>query len=113
MTRTIEISDETFEKIKSQLTEDERKDINELDDMVGEKWFFRTVTYHLVGKITKRVGSFFYLKDASWVADSGRFMNAIKEGKLNEIESVGDAMINIPSITDMFPWRHALPKEQK
>lgn len=71
------------------------------------------IHYHLVGKIVKRIGKFLELKDASWIADSGRFMNAIKEGKLNEVEPVGQAFVNLESVTDMFPWKHALPKEQK
>ena len=41
------------------------------------------------------------------------FMNAIKEGKLNEVEPVGDAFLNLDSVTDAFPWVHPLPKEQK
>ena len=113
MTRTIEVSDETFEKIKGELKEEEKMDISEYEDFVGQKLYIRTVTYHLVGKVEKLIGKFFQLKDASWVADSGRFMNAIKEGKLNEVEPVGMAFVNIESVTDFFPWKHELPKEQK
>lgn len=109
---TIEISDETFEKLKDQLLAD-GFDFATLDDLIGKKWFIRTVTYHLVGLVTKRVGPFLVLKDASWVADSGRFMQAIKDGTLNEVEPVGDALVNVSAIVDAFPWKHALPKEQK
>jgi hypothetical protein len=111
--RTIEISEETYERIKDQIGEDSFKEISAIDDLIGEKWFVRTITYHLVGKITKRIGHFIEMKDASWVADSGRFMNAIKEGTLSEVEPVGRAFVNMDSITDMFPWKHDLPKEQK
>ena len=110
---TISVSEETYEKIKDQLKVDEAIDLDDLDDLVGKKWFFRTVTYHLVGKVEKRMGNFLVLKDASWVADSGRFMNAIKEGKLNEVEPVGQALVNLSSVTDAFPWRHKLPDKQK
>jgi hypothetical protein len=79
----------------------------------GRSYFIRTVTYHLVGEVAKIEGNFLLLKDASWVADSGRFMNAIKGGELNEVEPVGDAIVNMDSITDAFPWVHALPTEQK
>ena len=110
---TIQISEETYNKIKDQLLEEEKYEINSFEELVGQKVFIRTVTYHLVGKIEKMLGHFFQLKDASWVADSGRFMNAIKEGKLDEVEPVGDAFVNINSITDMFPWKHKLPNQQK
>ncbi len=108
----IEVSDETYEKIKDQLDQDDlRMDV--LDDLVGQKWFFRTVTYHLVGRVKKRMGNFLVLEGAAWVADSGRFMQAIKDGKLSEVEPVGDALVNLSAVTDAFPWRHKLPTEQK
>ena len=113
MTRTIEVSEETYEMIKDQLSKDEVVNITCYDDMIGSCWFLRAVTYHLVGKVVGRMGSFLKLTDASWVADSGRFMQAIKRGKLKEVEPVGIAFINMNTVTDFFPWKHALPKEQK
>lgn len=80
---------------------------------VGKSYFIRTVTYHLVGKVTGLQGDFLILSDASWVADSGRFMQAIEDGTLEEVEPVGTAFVNIASITDAFPWKHKLPTEQK
>lgn len=109
---TIDISEETYKKIKDQLNEND-KEINFYQDLIGGKYFFRTVTYHLVGEVKKIVGRFAYLKNASWVADSGRFMNAIKEGTLSEVEPVGDAFINIDTVVDFFPWKHSLKLEQK
>lgn len=111
--KTIEVSEETYEKIRDQLSEEEQKELTTYDDMIGQKYFFRTVTYHLVGKVQSQVGKFLRLIDASWVAESGRFMQAIKEGKLNEVEPVGVTYINLDSVTDFFPWKHSLPKEQK
>jgi hypothetical protein len=113
MTKTLEVSDETYERIKTQLLEDEKVDISNYDEMVGHSFFFRTVTYHLVGKITKRVGKFFQLEQASWIADSGRFMDFIKSGKVNEVEPVGTCFVNLEAVTDMFPWKHKLFTEQK
>lgn len=113
MTKTIEVSDETYERIKDQLTGDEMTDISDLDDFIGKKLFIRTVTYHLTGEVVKRIRNFIQLKKAAWIADSGRFMDAIKNGELNEVEPVGEAWVNLNSITDMFPWKHKLPEEQK
>ena len=111
--KTINVSEETYEKIKAQLSEDERVDYNGLEDLVGKKWFFRAVTYHLVGKVDKVCGNIVELSGASWVADSGRFTQAIRDGELDEVEPVGAAFLNIQTVTDFFPWNHALPKEQK
>jgi len=86
-----------------------------LEDLfVGRSWFFRTVTYHIIGRVTAVIGGkLLLLQEASWVADSGRFSNAIKEGTLNEVEPLGDWAVNIDSCTDFGPWIHALPTEQK
>ncbi len=112
MSRTIEISEETFERLKTQLGEDSYKEITSLKDMVGEKFFFRTVTYHLTGRVKKVIGSIIELENAAWIADSGRFMQCIKNGDVKEVEPVGRAYININSVTDFFPWKHALPEKQ-
>ena len=113
MSKQIEISDETFEKLKDQLLADGGKEIFNYEDLVGGKYYFRTVTFHQVGEIKKIVGRFVFLKNASWVADSGRFMNAIKDGTLSEVEPVGDAFINLDTVVDFFPWKHKLPTDQK
>ena len=113
MSKTIEISEETWLKIKDQVEAEGGKDISTYEDMIGQKFYFRTVTFHLVGEVKKVVGRFVQLKVASWVADSGRFMNAIKDGTLSEVEPVGTAFINMDTVVDFFPWVHKLPTEQK
>ena len=114
MPKQIEVSDETWEKIKEVVQKDnESFELNTMDDFIGKKLFIRTVTYHMTGKVKARIGNFFHLVNAAWIADSGRFMDAIKKGELNEVEPVGEALININSIVDMFIWKHELPKEQK
>lgn len=113
MVRTIEVSDETYDKIKQQLGEESFKEIQTLKDMIGEKYFFRTVTYHMTGRVKKIIGNILELENAAWIADSGRFMEAIKKGTLNEVEPVGRAYINIDTVVDFFPWKHSLPETQK
>jgi hypothetical protein len=116
MSRIIEISDETWEKIKNQVEEDQTSVVEEVssyDDMIDQKWFFRTVTNFLVGKIKKRVGGFFLLEGASWVASTSRFSEFINNGpsSSSEIEPVGKCLINISTIVDAFPWKHSLPNK--
>lgn len=82
-------------------------------ELTGKKVFIRTVTYHLVGKVEKVVDGFIKLSGASWIADSGRFSQAIKEGTLNEVEPVEEALVSLGSIVDIFPWNHELPTKQK
>jgi len=116
MSKTITISDETYENIKEQLGENERCDISNIEDLIGKKFYFRNVTYHMVGKVEKIVfGRTLELSGASWIADSGRFHDAIKGGvdKLDEVEPVGQWYINLDANSDFGPWNHELPKEQK
>ena len=110
--KTIEVSEETYLRIKDQLGKEDTE-INTYEDMVGKSFYFRTVTFHLVGKVKKIVGDFAELDTASWVADSGRFMNALRDGTLNEVEPTGKAFVNLKSVTDFFPWKHKLPTDQK
>ena len=79
MSKTIEVSDETYEKIKGQLLDEEQVELKELDDLIGHKFFFRTVTYHLTGKVTGRMGNILKLEKAAWIADSGRFRECIRD----------------------------------
>lgn len=51
--------------------------------LIGTCLFIRTVTYHLIGRVTEIKDGFISLEEASWIADSGRFHNAIKEGTLS------------------------------
>ena len=111
MSRIIEVSEETYSKIQSLLLEDEKIE-EKYESFIGEKLFIRTVTYHCTGKVESIQGKFLKLSGGSWVADSGRFMNAIKEGILSEVEPVGTMWVSLDSIVDMFPWVHDLPNKQ-
>ena len=110
---TIEVSTETLEKIKAQFKEEFTPvQIDDLQDLVGKKIFFRTVTYHMIGKVKKVTNSFIQLENACWVADSGRFADALKTGKLSEVEPTGDHFVNYNSVVDFFPWKHEIPQVQ-
>ncbi len=111
--KTLEVSEETYELIKDQLKETEKIDLSVVEDMVGKSFYLRTVTYHLVGRVEKIFGNFLQLEEASWIADSGRFMQTIKNGELDEVEPVGVGFVNLGAVVDFFPWNHPLPKEQK
>jgi hypothetical protein len=111
--KTIEVSDETYERIKDQLGQERPETISQIDQLIGGKFLFRTVTYFSVGIVRSRFGKFLELREASWVADTGRFMQAIKNGTLSEVEPVGRMWINLDTVVDFFPWLHELPGDQK
>ncbi|MCP3681780.1 MAG: hypothetical protein GY861_03730 [bacterium] len=111
--RTLNISEETYNKIKDQIKESEIKDVDQWSDLLGAKMFFRTVTYHFTGRVKKIVGSFWELEDAAWQAYEPRLNDFLKKGTVNEVEPIGRMWINIESCTDFMPYEHSLPTEQK
>lgn len=74
----------------------------------------RTVTHTYTGNIVAETSEYFQLNSAAWIADSGRWMNAIKDGTLDEVEPMGDGVyIAKGAIVDITPWNHDLPSTQK
>lgn len=82
---------------------------------VGKNYFIRTVTHHLTGRLVKVTAKELVLQDAAWIADDGRFHDALKTGALNEVEPFpkGDVIVGRGSLIDCVEWTHALPMEQK
>ena len=98
--------------MKNTLNENEIEIKNEFPWKLQKKYFIRTVTMHLVGKLKFVSDKELVLSSASWVADSGKFHNALKNGKLEEVEPfVNDVIVNRASIIDATVWDHDLPKE--
>jgi len=71
---------------------------------IGVSYFFRTVTYHLTGRVKEVIGKFLVLEDAAWIADSGRFNEFIKGTPSSTLEVEPfydhDVYLNIDSIVD-------------
>jgi hypothetical protein len=81
---------------------------------VGGKYLIRTVTYFQIGEIISITGNWITLRQASWVADTGRFGAAIERGELSEVEYLGDDVsVNTGAIVDIIPWVHDLPTATK
>lgn len=82
----------------------------------GEKVFIRAVTHHYTGKVTEITPDEIVLSDAAWIADDGRFSDALASGELSEVEPFPDdqpVRIGRGAIVDWTLWRHDLPREQK
>ncbi len=80
----------------------------------GNKVFIRTVTNYYTGEVIDITADEVLLKDAAWVADTGRFSQALKTGVLNEVEPfTGVISVNRGAIVDVSTWEHALPTAVK
>lgn len=81
---------------------------------IGKNYFIRTVTHHLTGKLLRVTSKELVLADAAWIADDGRFYDALKTGKLNEVEPFpGEVIVGRGSLIDACQWLHELPRTQK
>jgi len=106
-----------LESLESKVKEKKEKKTYEnleVPFQIGKAYFIRTVTYFATGKVKAIVGNFLVLEEAAWIADTGRFSNALASGVLSEVEPVEvDMFLNLNSITDAFVWKHSLPNKQK
>ncbi len=82
---------------------------------VGNAVFIRTVTMHHTGRIAALDGDMIVLAEAAWVADSGRFSEALRTGALSEVEVPPDGIVCIGrgAVVDVYNWKHALPNATK
>ena len=53
---------------------------------VGKNYFIRTVTHHHTGRLVEVTATELVLEDAAWIADSGRFADALKSCSFAEVE---------------------------
>lgn len=63
---------------------------------IGAVYFIRTVTMIDVGRVVAASDKFVILEDAAWVADTGRFANALKDWNFKEVEPFPNGYVGIP-----------------
>ena len=83
---------------------------------IEEKYLIRTVTMMYTGKLIAITDSDLLLEGAAWIADSGRYADALENGvkELNEVEPYpNEVIVSRSAIVDAAVWRHSLPREQK
>ena len=85
-----------------------------IKDLVGKNVFVRTVTHHHTGRLAHIDDRFLTLDDAAWIADDGRFADALANGTLSEVEPFpGTCLVAVGAIVDVCEWQHGLPRKQK
>lgn len=69
---------------------------------VGKPYLIRTVTMIDIGRIVEVTENEIVLEDAAWIADTGRFSDALKSCNFNEVEPFPDGrvIINRCSVID-------------
>jgi hypothetical protein len=90
----------------------------DLIGLEGKNVLVRTVTHYYTGRLAGQVdgahASWLHLEDAAWIADTGRFSDALRTGQLNEVEPYpGVCYVAVGAIVDVCHWPHDLPRTQK
>lgn len=82
---------------------------------IGANYFLRTVTHHLTGRLVSVGPHELVLEDAAWIADDGRFSDALVSGNFNEVEPFppGQVIVGRGSLIDAVEISSALPRSQK
>lgn len=109
---TITINGEEYVKT-SDLTNLPEVSIETAPFALGTAYIIRTVTHTYTGRLTWLSEKELVHEEASWIADSGRWADAIKNGDLNEVEPMGTVIVGRGAIVDATVWNHKLPTEQK
>lgn len=81
---------------------------------IGKAVLVRLVTHYYTGRVVKLTASEIVLCDAAWIADTGRWADALTKGTLNEVEPFpGLVTLNRGALVDATEWKHPLPRTQK
>lgn len=80
---------------------------------IGENYLIRTVTNYLTGRVVGVTATEIVLVSASWIADTGRFSDALKKSAFNEVEPFpdGDVIVGRGALIDACRIAK-LPREQ-
>ena len=71
--------------------------------IIGKSYHVRTVTYATAGKLKAVYDKELVFENASWVADTGRFGDYIKNtSKVDENEYIGEIIVSRDSIVDVI-----------
>ena len=81
---------------------------------IGKNYFVRTVTHYLTGRVLRVTQQEIVVEDAAWIADTGRFADAIKNASFDEVEPYPDGQVIIGrgAVIDAVQIAE-LPKAQK
>ena len=85
----------------------------DITSLTGKNVFIRTVTNYHTGRLVS-CAQFLHLEEAAWIADTGRFADALGTGDLAEVEPYpADCWIAAGSVIDISEWQHPLPRTRK
>ena len=83
---------------------------------IGANYIIRTVTFHYTGRLVSVGEKWLVLEDVAWIADSGRWAQALETGIYNEVEPFPKGtrvILGAGAIVDASRITTQLPSSQK
>lgn len=83
---------------------------------LGRNIIVRCVTNHFTGRLVEITDGELVLEGAAWIADSGRWSEALESGTLGEVEPYPDdapVVVAKGGVIDATLWPFALPRAVK
>ena len=104
----------TLNDLKQLLCDEESK-LSSSPYEVGKNYFIRTVTHYYTGRLVAVYEHELVIADAAWIADTGRYADALKSGDFSEVEPYpeGNVIIGRGALLDASPLSTSLPRSQK
>ena len=82
---------------------------NKTDIEIAGDCFIRTVTFAYTGRVVAVSDDWIQITDAAWIADTGRWSDAIATGSLQEVEPYPDGqnvLIARGGVIEVSEWNH-------
>jgi len=82
---------------------------------IGSAYLIRTVTMIQTGRLVAVTEHELILEDAAWIADTGRFSDALRGGGFLEVEPFpdGEVIVGRGAVIDACAVPFSLPREKK
>lgn len=89
-----------------------------IEDLIGKNVILITVTFFYTGKLVNLTATDFVLQQAAWIANTGRWAQALTVGvrALEEVEPYPDDLtvfVSRGAYVKASEWPHPLPRETK
>jgi hypothetical protein len=104
------------EKLDKEKTNVGKVNVKDSPLVIGENYLIRTVTMIYTGKLTKVFDKELVLIDASWIPETERWADTVKDGTFKEVEPYPDnseVILNREAILDLTKVYWKLPRSQK
>jgi hypothetical protein len=83
--------------------------------VIGERYYIEQVTKYFTGRLVALTDNEFILDQCAWIADTGRYAQAMQSGNFSDVEPFPDGLVFVARNATVMvrPWSLVLPRSQK